>query len=352
MTVSARSPRSPGKSSRRKRPLAAPKRPLAAPKRPLAAPNRPLPAPTGPASPKLPHGLPTSPSWDLYRTFLGVVRLGSLSAAARDLGLTQPTVGRHVDALEAAVGAELFTRSQTGLLPTDLARELAPYAAELASTAASLARAASARRDEVAGTVRISASEVVATEVLPPILADLHDAHPALRIELSASDQVEDLLHRAADIAVRQAPPAQSALVVRRIGGGIPVGMFAHRRYLDRHGTPRTVADLAHHRLIGYDRETAYIRAMARRHPAFASLSFTFRADSNLAQLAAIRAGIGIGFCQRGLASPDLIHLLPRSFELTLDTHVAMHENLRASARCRAVFSALVTGLTAYIDRT
>jgi len=290
------------------------------------------------------------PSWDLYRTFLGVLEHGSLSAAARELGLTQPTVGRHIDALERAVGAELFTRSQRGLLPTELALELRPYAANLASTSASLVRAASGQGREVAGTVRITASEVISVEVLPPILASLLDASPALRIELSASDKVEDLLQREADIAVRMAAPSQAALVVRRIGG-IPVGMFAHRRYLARRDVPKTVADLADHRVIGFDRETAYIRAMAKRHPDVASLTFAFRADSNLAQLAAIRAGIGIGLCQVGIAAddPDLVQVLPRAFELALPTFVAMHENLRTSPRCRAVFDAVVHGLSSYV---
>jgi DNA-binding transcriptional LysR family regulator len=290
------------------------------------------------------------PSWDLYRTFLGVFEQGSLSGAARELGLTQPTVGRHIDALEQAVGAELFTRSQTGLDPTDLALELHPYASALAATSASLLRAASGQRNAIAGTVRISASEVIAVEVLPPILAELQDAHPALRIELSASDAVEDLLHREADIAVRMAEPTQTALIVRRIGG-IPVGMFAHRRYLDRHGTPRTLDDLAAHRVIGFDRKTGYIRAMEKRYPLFASLTFALRTDSNLAQLAAIRAGAGIGLCQVALAAddPDLVRVLPRAFELALETFVAMHENLRASPRCRAVFDALVSGLASYL---
>ncbi len=289
----------------------------------------------------------SEPSWDLYRTFLGVLEHGSLSAAARELGLTQPTAGRHIDALEAALGTELFTRAQTGLLPTDLARDLQPYAAALASNSAALMRAAVGRRGEVAGTVRISASEVVAIEVLPPILAALQDQYPELQLELSASDQVEDLLHREADIAVRMAEPSQEALLVRRIGG-IPLGMFAHERYLERHGVPKQLADLGAHRMIGFDRQTAYVRIMAKRYPALANLTSAFRADSNLAQLAAIRAGIGIGMCQVGVAT-DLVRVLPRAFAIKLETYVAMHENLRASPRCRAVFDALVAGLARYI---
>lgn len=292
------------------------------------------------------------PGWDLYRSFLAVLQQGSLSAAARELGLTQPTIGRHIDALEQAIGAELFTRSQTGLLPTDAATDLRPYAETLAATAAALLRSASGRRGEVSGTVRISASEVIGVEVLPPILAKLQDSYPGLTIELSVSDALEDLLQRQADIAVRMAEPSQAALVVRRIGD-IPLGFFAHRRYLERHGRPLALADLSQHRLVGFDRESAYIRTMMRRFPIVDPERFTFKADSSLAQLAAIRAGLGIGLCQHplGRASSDLEHLLP-DISLPLGTWVAMHENLRTSPRCRVTFDALVAGLLGYMDPT
>lgn len=294
----------------------------------------------------------TEPSWDFYRSFLAVLQHGSLSAAARELGLTQPTLGRHVDALEKAIGAELFTRSQHGLQPTEAAADLQPYAETLAATTAALRRSASGRRGVVSGTVRISASEIIAVEVLPAILATLQDAHPGLTIELSASDAVEDLLQRQADIAVRMAEPSQAALVVRRIGG-IKLGFFAHSRYLERHGVPQALDDLSRHRLIGFDRQSAYVRMMLKRYPLLDPERFVFKADSNLAQLAAIRAGIGIGLCQRplGQASPDLVHLLPE-IELQLGAWVAMHENLKTSPRCRVTFDALVAGLLAYVAGT
>ncbi|MBB3655228.1 DNA-binding transcriptional LysR family regulator [Rhizobium sp. BK650] len=290
------------------------------------------------------------PSWDFYRSFLAVLQHGSLSAAARELGLTQPTIGRHIDALEEAVGAELFTRSSNGLLPTDMALDLQPYAETLATTAAALLRTASSQRDKVEGTVRISASEVIGIEVLPPIIADLQEAYPGLHVELSASDTLEDLMNREADIAVRMAEPQQDALLVRRIGD-IPLGFHAHRRYLERHGTPQTMAELAGHRFIGFDRQTAYIRMMRKLYPLADELSYIFRTSSQLAQIAAIRAGIGIGICQTGLArpNPDLVHILANEFEIPLRTWVAMHQNLKTSPRCRVTFDALVKGLLNYI---
>lgn len=292
----------------------------------------------------------TEPSWDLYRTFLAVLEEGSLSRAARALGVAQPTVGRHIDALEDAVGFPLFTRSQLGLVPTEAALGLKPHAEALAANAAALLRAAGGQVGQVAGTVRIAASEVVGVEVLPPMLTALREVHPQLVIELALSDDLEDLLRRDADIAVRMVAPRQEALVARRIGA-IAVGLHAHRRYLDRHGTPSSIEDLAGHSTIGFDRETAAIRSMAQRVRGLSRERFALRVDSNVAQLAMIRAGFGIGGCQVALAKrdPALVRVLPDAFELGLETWLAMHEHLRGSARCRVVFDALAAGLEGYI---
>lgn len=292
----------------------------------------------------------TDPGWDLYRSFLTVLEEGSLSGAARALGLAQPTIGRHVGALEQALGLELFTRSQHGLSPTDAALELRPYAQSLAATTAALVRAASGEREAVHGVVRIAASEVVGVEILPRILTGLRERYPALVIELVLSSNAEDLIRREADIAVRMFKPSQEALVARHIGK-IEVRLHAHRRYLDRMGTPVGVADLAGHTLIGFDRETAAIRSMGRRVTGFDRSMFALRADSDLAQLAMIRAGYGIGGCQVGVAKrdPALVQVVSEAFQLTLDTWVAMHEDLRSSSRCRAVFDALVAGLGDYV---
>jgi DNA-binding transcriptional LysR family regulator len=291
------------------------------------------------------------PSWDLYRTFLAVLREGSLSGAARALGLTQPTIGRHIEALEQAVGFQLFTRSQRGLAATEAALELRPYAETLSSTAASLLRAASGQGGAVKGTVRVSASEVIGVEVLPPVLAALRERHPELVIELAVSNAVEDLLRRDADIAVRMVEPSQEALVVRRLGK-VTLGLHAHRRYLGRRGMPKRLEDLAMHDVIGFDRETPAIRSMLKRVPRFDVSRFALRTNSDLAQLAAIRAGFGIGVCQVALANRDrdLVRVLPDAFELKLGTWLAMHENLRSTPRCRIVFDALAAGLAGHVE--
>jgi DNA-binding transcriptional LysR family regulator len=289
-------------------------------------------------------------SWDHYRTFLAVVETGSLSAAARALGLTQPTAGRHIEALEQAFGAPLFLRSPQGLLPTEKALAMQGHARGMAAMSSALARIASGDMEAVRGTVRISASEVIAVETLPPILAHLQEEHPALEIELSASDAVEDLLQQEADIAIRMVQPKQAALLSRRIGK-LSLGFHAHRRYLERHGLPASLADLPGHRLIGFDRQLAYIRDILKERPDLGGITFDFRADSNLVQLAAIRAGLGIGMCQHAIAArePDLVEVLPGALDLTLETFVVMHENLKTVPRFRATFDALVAGLDAWM---
>ncbi len=288
--------------------------------------------------------------WELYRSFLGVLREGSLSGAARALGITQPTAGRHVAALEEALGVVLFTRSQTGLLPTEVALALRTHAEAMESIAASMERAATSQGEGVRGVVRVSASEVVGTEVLPPIITQLREAHPALKVELVSTNRVQDLLRREADIAVRMVRPRQEQLVARRIGN-IELGFHAHRDYIARHGTPRNLDELPAHTVIGYDQPPAFVRAAGKSIRNFTRDTFSLRADSDLAQLALIRAGAGIGVCQVGLAKrdPALVRLMPRAFSLKLDTWVTMHEDLRNSPRCRVAFDALVEGLVQYV---
>ena len=287
--------------------------------------------------------------WELYRSFLGVLKEGSLSGAARTLGITQPTVGRHVTALEQALGGVLFTRSQLGLMPTELALALRSYAEAMESTAAALERAASSQGEGVRGVVRVTASDVIGVEVLPPIVAQLREQHPALKIELVLTNRVQDLLRREADIAVRMVRPRQEQLVARRIGR-IELGLHARKDYLSRHGTPRNMGELGGQSIIGYDQVTAFIRSAGKSLQGFNRDGFSLRTDSDLAQLALIRCGAGIGVCQVALARRDaaLQRVLSKTFSLQLETWVTMHEDLRNSLRCRATFDALVEGLQQY----
>jgi DNA-binding transcriptional LysR family regulator len=288
--------------------------------------------------------------WELHRSFLAVARYGSLSAAARSLRLTQPTVGRHIDQLERALGAALFTRSRQGLIPTGTARALVPLAEAMESAAESIARAASGAAGEIEGVVRITASEVVGAEVLPPVLAALVDQHPRIAFELHMSKRTEDLLRRDADIAVRMVRPRQNGLVAKRLGETV-LGLYARRDYLDGKPLPSGLADLARFRLIGFDREPVPVQALKEAGLDISRTMFSLRTDSDLGQLAALRAGYGIGVCQLGIArrDPALVRLLPDAFAVPLETWLVVHEDQRASPRVRRVFDHLTQGLLAYL---
>ena len=298
----------------------------------------------------LPSAVAATPTdWERQRAFLAVIDTGSLSAAARQLGAAQPTVRRRIEDLEAQLGVALFTRSPTGLTPTALARDLAQHARAMALAAASLARAASAEAGAASGVVRITASEVVGMEVLPAILARLRADHPGLIFELALTNRSEDLLRREADIAVRMVRPTQEALVAKRVGA-IVLGMHAHKRVLDAWGRPQSLDEARRLPLIGYETETVGVRAVKAMGLDLRFEEFSFRTDNDVAQLQAIRAGLGLGICQVGLAARDpmLERVLPETFHYDLETFVVTHEDLKDVRRVRLVFDALVSGLTEY----
>jgi DNA-binding transcriptional LysR family regulator len=294
---------------------------------------------------------PTQPGWELYRSFLAVIRDGSLSGAARNLALTQPTIGRHIDALEQMLGVALFTRSPHGLTPTASALDLVPHAEAMAAAAEALIRAASGEADEPRGVVRLTAAELVGVEVLPPILARFHEHHPGIVLELAVTNRNQDLLRHEADIAVRMARPTQSALLARRIGT-VKIGLFAHRRYVAAHGIPKSLAERSSHILIGFDREPFLPPGKEVSGIPATNDMFNFRSDNDLARLAALRAGYGIAGCPLGVAArdPDLVPVLHDAFMFELEMWVVMHEDLRASRRVRLLFEHLVAELLQTVE--
>jgi DNA-binding transcriptional LysR family regulator len=290
------------------------------------------------------------PHWDELHTFREVMRDGSLSGAARRLGVAQPTVGRRIDALEAALGVALFARSPRGLAPTEAASNLAPHVEAMASASAALARAAAGEASADAGVVRVTASEIVGCEVLPAIFASFRARNPGVAVELAITNRNEDLSRRDADIAVRMIRPTQSALVARRIGE-TRIGLFAHQTYLARFGTPATPADLARHRLIGFDRDDRAFRSLGAFAGRISRDDFGFRCDSDLAQLAALRAGVGIGGCQENIArrSPELAPVLTGQIQFSLEIWLVMHEDVKSTPRVRLLFEHLADGLTNFV---
>ncbi|HEV7275597.1 MAG TPA: LysR family transcriptional regulator [Devosiaceae bacterium] len=292
------------------------------------------------------------PDWSLWRSFAAVVAEGSLSAAARRLGLSQPTLGRHVEALERALDVTLFERTMQGLRPTDTALRLYEPVAAAQRALAEAAIVADSTGTTLSGTIRITASTVTAHHVLPPLLGELRVEFPQMAIELVPSDTAENLLLREADIAVRMFRPTQLELVTRRLGA-MPVVACAHERYVERRGAPQRPEDLLTHDLIGFDRSDLLLSAARGMGFELNRGSFMTRTDSQTAMWELLKAGLGVGFAQQGLVleTPGMVPLLPELRPPPLEIWLTTHRELFTSRRIRVIYDRLAAGLTAYLDR-
>ncbi|MBW8734605.1 MAG: LysR family transcriptional regulator [Asticcacaulis sp.] len=284
--------------------------------------------------------------WTLLRSFLAVVETGSLSAAATRIATTQPTLSRHVRELETTLGVTLFTRSVRGLEPTEAALGLVDDARTMGAAAEALALKAQGRSQQLTGTVRITASVVVANLLLPPILVALRAAEPHIQVEIVASDLAQNLLRRDADIALRMFDPTQNALIARRLGE-TPLGLFAAKSYLARHSRPKTIADLLDHDVIGFDRGDAILKGYAAYGHPVTREQFPFRCDDQMVCWHLLLAGAGLGFAQNLLAArrPELEQVEIGMDIPSLPVWLVMHEEVRTNARIRRVADFLAAEL-------
>ena len=291
---------------------------------------------------------PSRFDWSQLQAALAIARAGSFSAAARESGVSQPTLTRRVAALEARLGVRLFDRGRHGARLTEAGADILEHAEAMADAAGRAALAAAGREEAVAGTVRVTASRIVATHHLPEILADLLAAEPGLRIELVASDETSNLLRREADIAVRMFRPAQADLIARHVGD-FELGLYAARAYLARRGAPRDFDDLMDHAFVGYDRSDLIIRGFREGGIEVTRDFFVLRTDDQVAYWQAVLAGAGIGFGQRviGDAEPRVARVLPDAPLPALPVWLTAHAELRRSRRIRVVFDTLAAGLAA-----
>ena len=293
----------------------------------------------------------SEPDWALWKSFEAVVRAGSLSAAARSIGISQPTVGRHIEELETVLGVDLFERALNGFRPTDAALRLyEPVAAAQKSFAEALMRAKGAQPSS-GGTVRITASHMVSNHVLPEILAGVRAAHPEIALELVPSDSTENLSLREADIAIRMFRPTQLELVTKKLGE-IPIVAAAHRRYLEKRGTPGSLEDLAHHDLIGFDRSDAILRAARGMGFELRREHFVVRSDGQTLLWELMRAGLGIGFAQEQLVkrTRGMRVVLPGLAIPPMEVWLTSHRELVTDHRIRAVYDALGAGMAGFIE--
>jgi DNA-binding transcriptional LysR family regulator len=300
--------------------------------------------------------------WNLLHALLAVLESGSLTRAAEELGLSQPTLSRRIAQLEADVGLALFERTARGLAPTATGLALAEPARQMRAAVRALSDATE-QSQTLAGTVRITASEIVSAFVLPEILTRLAQVHPEIQIELVASNRIDNLLEREADLAIRMVRPTQGTLITRHLGDWT-LGFFAHRRLLERCGGltgPLAPADLSRFRWIGFDTQPDLVEGFRRyQTPGDTAIDrhfFAARSDNHIVNWMQVQAGlgIGIGLHRLGWRNPDLIEVqlaLPGPVRPVnplpmLPVWLTAHRELRTSPRLRCVWEFLADALSA-----
>jgi len=289
----------------------------------------------------------TSLDWTYVRAFLAVAETGSLSAAARTLGQSQPTLGRHIKAAEAALGATLFVREPDGLRLTEIGGMLLGPAQEMAAASARLETLAAGRDMRVSGTVRITASVVVSHFLLPRIIAELRDAEPDIDVELVPSDTTENLIFREADIAIRMFRPTQLDIVTRKIGDS-PMALYATGDLLSRFGQPANFEELRRLPFVGFDRSDMILRQFRDWGLDVTKAFFGVRCDDQAAYWKLVCAGCGVGGMQTviGDAEPG-VHRLDFQPELPpLPLWLAAHEAMHKTPRVKRVWDFLVDAVS------
>ncbi len=272
--------------------------------------------------------------WSLVQAFLAVAETGSLSAAARATGISQPTLGRQVHRMEESLGATLFHRRPRGLTITETGQMLLPAAQAMAEAAGRMALIAAGQDARHEGDVRLTASDVVSHFILPPVLARLRVEEPGIRVDLIPSDSTENLLFREADIAIRMFRPDQLDMVTSHIAD-MALGVFAAQSYLERAGKPERIEEMFDHDMVGYDRNDVIIRGIAEMGWRVGRDHFTTRCDDQAAYWQLVRGGCGIGFSPVavGRADPEMVRLFPDLPIPPLPVWLTAHEAMRRTPR-------------------
>ncbi len=284
--------------------------------------------------------------WNRARAFLVTAEEGSLSAAARALGMAQPTLGRQVDALEEELGVVLFERVGRGFTLTPSGLELLDHVRAMGDAANRMSLAAAGRSQSIEGKVCIAASEVHAAFLLPPILAKLRQAQPGIEIEIVTSSKASDLRRREADIAIRNFQPAEPDLIARKIRE-FPARLYATPGYLDRIGNPRLPYDLRNADFISIDSSGMFLKGLNAMGMGLTERNFPILTENYLVMWALVKHGLGIGILDAdiGDAEPLVRRVLPDLEPLKFPIWLVSHRELNTSRRVRVVFDLLAAEL-------
>lgn len=283
--------------------------------------------------------------WNQARAFLVTAEEGSFSAAARALRTTQPTIGRQVAALEKELGVTLFERVGTSLELTTTGLDLVEHIRAMSEAATRVSLTATGQSSSVVGTVCITASEVIAAHLLPPILGRLRIDHPGIELEIVASNQARDLHRREADIAIRNFRPVQPDLVARKIKDST-AHMYAAPAYLERLGRVTSEKDLARAEIFGFDRTDVMIDGLRPFGIELTRSNFPIVSSNHLVQWELCKQGVGICvmMAEIGDREPRVKKVLPR-LALPIPVWLVCHRELRTSRRIRLVFDRIAEAL-------
>jgi DNA-binding transcriptional LysR family regulator len=289
---------------------------------------------------------PALDDWNLLRSFIAIYETGTLTEAATRLHTTQPSMGRHLRELEAQIKETLFVRLPGKLKPNARADALFEAILPMRHSIREAENLFVNTATSVSGVVRVAVSEAYAYHVIPSILAPLLEEHPDLEIELSVSNQTDNLLRRDADIAVRFFRPLQDDLIAIKVGD-TSLGMYAHEDYLKRHGEPTELELTAGHVVSGNDREPMPKTGVIHGAPPKQPIRFRFRTDFVLAREASAMAGhtMSVMFVDIAKTKPQLKRIFPDRINLQQEVWLCAHEELRRSPRMRLVWERLEVSL-------
>lgn len=289
---------------------------------------------------------PLAFDWNQMRAFLATVEAGSLSAAARALGLTQPTLSRQIAALEDDLGLLLFERIGRRMALTEAGHRLAEHARTMGGAADRISMTAASQSQSLEGRVRVTAVDILAAYLLPPILHKLYALAPGIEVEVIASNSIDDLMKREADIAIRHVRPDHEELITRRCRD-TEIALYAAKAFLDRHGRPTQGRDLAEAPFIGYAPDDSIDQELNKRGVPVTRRNFRWLCVSSLVGLEIIRQGLGVGVTFAAAADriPELERVLPDMEPLIAPIWLTAHRELRTSPRIRIVFDALAEAL-------
>ncbi len=285
--------------------------------------------------------------WNQLKAFLETAEAGSLSAAARKLGLSQPTLSRQVAAIETQLGVALFERVGGSMTPTATGLALLEHARTMGAAAQDLQLAATGHSQATDGLVTVSASHTIAAYVLPPVIAALRAKAPGLVVEIVASDALSDLQRREADIAVRHVRPDQPDLIGKMMREGT-AGFYASRLWVEKHGHPKTADDATRCDWVGLDRRGQYLQYLHLHGLMVRAEQFVCHTENSLTSWALVQQGLGIAPVMDEIAPqlPGLVRVLDDVPPIRFPIWLVTHKELRTARRIRLVFDALADHLS------